>query len=255
MLAPKLMDRGSDAPLSPEPDAVNTPDNRYVPESKSGDAAVPQVGSLAPELTGHDEHEGELPPSEPFNLSTTPAQQGEVPARWAELQSRILADEKSLAGCGTINGPCSKAAQRLLSIVEIGRKREGRARLGWINRAVNLGITPMSDWAQYGYAQFWASPLQTLSSGAGDCKDYAIVKYAALRELGIAPADLRLVIVRDNLRQAEHEILAVRYEQKWLILDNLTMAMLDAEQVRHYYPLFVMDYRGAREFIATMARR
>ena len=33
------------------------------------------------------------------------------------------------------------------------------------------------------------------------------------------------------------------------------MAMLDAEQIRHYYPLFVMDYRGAREFIATMARR
>ena len=113
----------------------------------------------------------------------------------------------------------------------------------------------MSDWAQYGYAQFWASPLQTLTNGAGDCKDYAIVKYAALRKLGISPADLRLVIVRDNSRQAEHEILAVRYGQKWLILDNLTMAMLDAQEIRSYYPLFVMDYRGAREFTATVARR
>ena len=255
VLAPRLMERSSDAPLSPQPNAVNTPDIRYAPESKSENAAVPQVGSPAPDLTEHEANDGELPPSEPFNLPTTPAQQGEVPARWAELQSHILADEKALAACGAVIGPCSKAAQRLLSIVELGRKREGRARLGWINRAINLGITPMSDWAQYGYAQFWASPLQTLSSGAGDCKDYAIVKYAALRELGIAPADLRLVIVRDNLRQAEHEILAVRYEKKWLILDNLTMAMLDAEQVRHYYPLFVMDYRGAREFVATMARR
>ena len=113
----------------------------------------------------------------------------------------------------------------------------------------------MSDWAQYGYAQFWASPLQTLSSEAGDCKDYAIVKYAALRELGIAPGDLRLVIVRDNLRQAEHEVLAVRDGPKWLILDNLTMAMLDAEQIRHYSPLFVMDYHGARAFTAMVARR
>ena len=113
----------------------------------------------------------------------------------------------------------------------------------------------MSDWAQYGYAQFWATPLQTLNSGAGDCKDYAIVKYAALRELGIAPGDLRLVIVRDDVRQAEHEVLAVRDGQQWLILDNLTMAMLDAEQIRHYYPLFVMDYRGARAFTATVARR
>ena len=138
MLAPKLMDRSSDAPLSPEPNVVNTPDIRYVPESKSGDTAVPQLGSLAPDLTEHD-NEGELPPSEPFNLPTTLAQQGEVPARWAELQSRILADEKALAACGTFDGPCSKAAQRLLSIVELGRKREGRARLGWINRAINLG--------------------------------------------------------------------------------------------------------------------
>ena len=127
--------------------------------------------------------------------------------------------------------------------------------MGWINRAINLSIMPMSDWAQYGYAQFWATPLQTLNSGAGDCKDYAIVKYAALRELGISPGDLRLVIVRDDVRQAEHEVLAVRDGQQWLILDNLTMAMLDAEQIRHYYPLFVMDYRGARAFTATVARR
>jgi predicted transglutaminase-like cysteine proteinase len=253
MLAPKLTDRGVDSPLSPERHVNNTPDIQFTPENKSGGLALPQLGPFTPNLTEHDD--GALPTPEPFNLPATAAQQGEVPARWAELQSRMLADEMALAACGTGNGPCPKAAQRLLSIVELGRKREGRARLGWINRAVNLSIRPMSDWAQYGYAQFWASPLQTLSSGAGDCKDYAIVKYAALRELGIAPGDLRLVIVHDDLRQAEHEILAVRDGQNWLILDNLTMAMLDAEQIRHYYPLFVMDYRGARAFTATVARR
>jgi len=253
MFTPKLADRGVESPLSPERHVNNMPDIRFIPDGKSRDQALPQLGPIAPNLTEHDD--GALPTPEPFNLPVTAVQQGEVPARWAELRSRMLADEKSLAACGTFNGPCPKAALRLLSIVELGRKREGRAQLGWINRAVNLSIRPMGDWAQYGYAQFWASPLQTLSSGAGDCKDYAIVKYAALRELGIAPSDLRLVIVRDDQRQAEHEILAVRYEQNWLILDNLTMAMLNAEQVRHYYPLFVMDYRGARAFTATLARR
>jgi predicted transglutaminase-like cysteine proteinase len=228
-------------------------DAQYMPENKMGDLALPQLGSLTPNLTEHDEIA--LPTPEPFNLAATAVQQGDVPARWADLQSRMLADERALATCGTAHGLCPTAAQHLLSIVELGRKREGRARLGWINRAINLSIRPMSDWAQYGYAQFWATPLQTLSSGAGDCKDYAIVKYAALRELGVAPTDLRLVIVRDNLRQAEHEVLAVRDGQRWLILDNLTMAMLDAQQVRHYYPLFVMDYRGARAFTATVARR
>ena len=85
--------------------------------------------------------------------------------------------------------------------------------------------------------------------------DYAIVKYAALRELGIAPNDLRLVIVSDDTRHAEHEVLAVHYGQKWLILDNLTMSILDAEQIRHYHFLFVMDFRGVRMFTAAVARR
>jgi predicted transglutaminase-like cysteine proteinase len=113
----------------------------------------------------------------------------------------------------------------------------------------------MSDWAQYGYADFWASPLQTLSSGAGDCEDYAIVKYVALRHLGIAPNDLRLLIVRDSMRQAVHAVVTVHYEREWLILDNRTFAMLNAEQARHYYPLFVLDYRGARTFATAAARR
>jgi predicted transglutaminase-like cysteine proteinase len=256
MLMPKLTDRSADSALYPEQNVINLPDIQFVPENKSGELALPQLGSLTPSLAEHTERDdGALPAPEPFNLTATAVQQGDVPARWAELQSRMLADERALATCSAAHGPCPTAAQRLLSIVELGRKREGRARLGWINRAINVSIRPMSDWAQYGYAQFWATPLQTLSSGAGDCKDYAIVKYAALRELGVAPSDLRLVIVRDNLRQAEHEVLAVRDEQKWLILDNLTMAMLDAEQIRHYYPLFVMDYRGARAFTAMVARR
>ena len=113
----------------------------------------------------------------------------------------------------------------------------------------------MSDWAQYGFADFWASPLQTLSNGAGDCEDYAIVKYVALRELGIVPGDLRLVIVRDNMRQTDHAVVAVRYEREWLILDNRTFAILNTEQDRHYYPLFVMDDQGARAFSTAAARR
>ena len=216
-------------------------------------AAVPQPGSIVPTLVPRDEDA--LATSEPFNLPAQAIQAGDVPARWTELRSRVLADERILANCSTADNSCPPAAQRLLSIVEIGRKRDGRAQLGWVNRAVNLSIRPMSDWVQYGYAQFWASPLQTLSSGAGDCKDYAIVKYAALRKLGISADDLRLVIVRDSVRQAEHEIVAVRHGKNWLILDNLTMSILDAEQVGHYSPLFVMDHRGVRAFTSVVAHR
>jgi predicted transglutaminase-like cysteine proteinase len=195
--------------------------------------------------------DGEADPaqlSEPFGLPAKAASAGETTAKWSELQSRIAADLKTIAACRSGNDACTPAARRFLSIVELGRRHQGQARLAWINRAVNLSVRPMSDWAQYGYADYWASPLQTLGSGAGDCEDYAILKYVVLRELGNAPDDLRLVIVRDNARQTDHAVLAVHYEGEWLVLDNRSMVTINAEQDRYYDPMFVMDYRGVRAF-------
>jgi predicted transglutaminase-like cysteine proteinase len=218
---------------------------------RSTTVALPQFASRGP--TDRTDRISHSP--EPFDLRTTNAAPGDTPAKWSDLRTRILADERTLAACATPNHPCPDAARRFLSIIELGRQHIGRARLGWINRAVNLSIRSMSDWAQYGYADYWASPLQTLSSGAGDCEDYAIVKYIALRHLGIAPGDLRLLIVRDKMREALHAIVTVRFEQQWLILDNRTMAMLSTEQSQRYSPLFVMDDQGVRSFLTVAARR
>jgi len=193
--------------------------------------------------------------AEPFGGPAMPALPGNVSAKWADLQGRLLVEDKTLAACRGGDSACPEAARRFLSIVELGRKRSGRALLGWINRAVNLGVRPMSDWAQYGVEDYWATPLETLRSGAGDCEDYAIVKYIALRESGIAPDDLRLMIVRDIKDQTDHAVLAVRNDEKWLILDNRTLVMVAAEDARYYYPLFALDHRGVRTFITAVAQR
>ena len=149
---------------------------------------------------------------------------------------------------------CSAGARRLLQIVELGRQREGRARLGEINRAVNMSIRPVSDWTQYGIDDFWSSPLATLSAGAGDCEDYAIVKYIALREAGIDPDDLRLLIVRYPRRKTNHAILAVRVDADWLILDNLTLIMVNILETEHYHPLFALNQRGVSILASANAR-
>ena len=82
-----------------------------------------------------------------------------------------------------------------------GRKLEGRARLGEINRAINLKLKLMSELALYGAEDVWSSPLATLATGAGDCEDYAIAKFIALQEAGISADDLRIVILRDPGRR------------------------------------------------------
>ena len=116
---------------------------------------------------------------------------------------------------------------KLLAIVDAARAREGRARYGEINRAINLAIKAMSDLAQYGEIDVWASPLVTFSRGAGDCEDYAIAKLVALRLAGIAPDDLRIVIVHDFVRGEDHAIAAAKLDGRWLTLDNRRMAMVE----------------------------
>ena len=231
---------------APETSASAAVSAALTSDNKPGDFAVPQLGGFATELGAQNKDAF----GKRYNSSAMTA--ADISAKWNELQSRILADEATVSACRANQNACTPAVRQFLSIIDLGAQREGRVRFGWINRAVNMAVRPVSDWTQYGYADFWASPLQTLGSGAGDCEDYTIVKYVALRGLGILPDDLRLMIVQDEKRETGHALVAVRHEQRWLILDNRTMAILDAEDLHDYRPLFALDQNGTRAF-ATAA--
>ena len=173
---------------------------------------------------------------------------------WVE---RKLDDERvQLALCDGDRDRCvSPAALQFLAIVDNARAREGRARLGEINRAINLAIRPMSDLAQYGAIDVWSSPLVTFANGAGDCEDYAIAKFVALRLAGISPDDLRIVIMRDTIRGEDHAVAAARLDGHWLMLDNRRMAMVEDAYVRNYRPLFVIDQYGVIRVCRRAAAR
>jgi hypothetical protein len=106
----------------------------------------------------------------------------------------------------------------------------------------------MSDLAQWGVIDRWSAPLETLGSGRGDCEDYAIAKYVALSEAGIGENDLRLVIVRDLGFGEDHAILAVRDGEKWLLLDNRRLVLLEDSELQQVEPLFALNRDGVREF-------
>src|SRR5262249_799522 len=89
-------------------------------------------------------------------------------ANWRGVMARLDWEEETVGACRATAEGCSPGARQLLRIVELGRQRAGRARLGEINRAVNLSIKATSDWSQYGVDDFWSTPLATLEKGAGD---------------------------------------------------------------------------------------
>jgi len=186
---------------------------------------------------------------EPFGLFASPLSEGGVLEKWLRVERKLDDERVQLALCDGDRERCaSPAALRFLAIVDDARAREGRARLGEVNRAINLSIRPLSDEAQYGEIDVWSSPLVTFAHGAGDCEDYAIAKFVALRMAGVSPDDLRIVIMRDTIHGEDHAVAAARLDGRWLTLDNRRMAMIEDANIRNYRPLFVINQYGAMRY-------
>jgi predicted transglutaminase-like cysteine proteinase len=190
--------------------------------------------------------------AEPFGLSASSLTGGGLYDKWQGVQRRIEDELVQLALCeGDPDRCASPAALQFLAIIDAARLREGRARLGEVNRAVNLAIRPVSDLAQYGQIDVWSSPLVTLARGGGDCEDYAIAKFVALRLAGIAPEDLRIVVLHDTIHGDDHAVAAARLDGRWLTLDNQRMAMVEDANVRNYRPTFVIDQHQVMRYVDT----
>jgi predicted transglutaminase-like cysteine proteinase len=197
------------------------------------------------------DHDALLTPYEPFGL--TRAGTGSLARKWRRLQPAIQLEAHLLALCRTNPAVCSPAAARLLAVIDLARVREGRARIGAVNRAVNLAIRPQSDPARFGVTDVWSTPLTTFDTGAGDCEDYAIAKYLVLRAAGMADDDLRLVILHDRRVRQDHAVVAARVDGEWLILDNRRMVLLADAQMDHVTPL--VSLAGSTETPHVVAAR
>lgn len=182
---------------------------------------------------------------EPFGVVTTPVPSSGLSAIWQAMQPDMRADEQTVIRCRADPSCGSSTALRFIAIVDEAKQYQGRGLLGHINRSINLAVvaTRTGDIP-------WMSPLTALAV-PGDCKSYAMAKYAALGDAGIAPEDRRLVVVWDRTRPDTHLVVIVREAGRWLILDNRTMLLLDTEAPHPYQPLHMLDHSGARTFPAV----
>ncbi len=168
-------------------------------------------------------------------MDTEPVADGDLSAKWRRVEVGLTRDFQAMAECHA-NGPCSAAAQRLLDLSAEGAGRNGRARVGLINRAVDLAIAPATDEALWGVPDHWSDPLETLQSGRGDCEDYAIVKYVALLEAGFSRNDVKIIVLKNLFPDEDHAAVAVRVDGQWLILDNRTLTLVQDTDVTRTIP-------------------
>ena len=132
------------------------------------------------------------------------------------------------------------------------RELPEEAQLQRVNEYFNRRIRFADDAVVWGQADYWATPVETLGRGAGDCEDFVFAKYFTLRELGVAEGRLRMTYVRaqiggpaSGVTQA-HMVLSyyVTPEAVPLVLDNLITAIRPATARPDLAPVFSFNMQG-----------
>ena len=158
-------------------------------------------------------------------------------------------DNARLLEAAQARGPRTLAeAQALLKLIDRAAKQDEVARLTLINDFFDQHIRYAEDSEVWGVPDYWASPLEMLQKGAGDCEDYAIAKYLSLASAGVPIAKLRMVYVRAMVggKSLPHMVLAY-YAQPGaepLILDNLVTEVKPASQRGDLSPVFSFNSEG-----------
>lgn len=157
------------------------------------------------------------------------------------------------SGIGTGSQHFSQARLDWLALIRAAHAKPVQGQLQQVNSRVNQLLLFADDLQVWGQSDFWATPLEAIRRGAGDCEDFAIAKYVALLQLGLRPEQLRLIYVRaerpqqgGGIQQQAHMVLGYYPQPQatpW-ILDNLIPEVLLATQRPDLQPVFSFNTQG-----------
>lgn len=157
-----------------------------------------------------------------------------------------------LAGCSSSpekqTGISPEVEARVASwnaLIEKGKDWSDQRRLEMANDFVNqlVFVDDIQHWKQQDY---WATPLETIVSGGGDCEDFSIAKYFTLTGMGMDEDKLRLTYVKALRLNQAHMVVSYYSNPKAmpLVLDNLNTRILPANERDDLWPVYSFNGKG-----------
>ena len=182
-------------------------------------------------------------------------------ARWALLALVALSLAAVAVELDTITDPqIGKLAQQFgptaktrlsdgRSLVTTAKNKalqQEREKLELVNDFMNR--TPfVADVQHWGKEDYWATPVEFLSTHGGDCEDFSIAKYFALRSLGVPDEKLRITYVKEIVVYNEaHMVLAYfpAPDAEPLVLDNINKTIRPASTRTDLIPVYSFNGSG-----------
>lgn len=154
---------------------------------------------------------------------------------------RFHIDQSVLKKAADKWGP--EASKRLLSwenIIRTDRSEADREKLEKVNMFINKTMAYAEDIDVWGASDYWATPVEFIARGAGDCEEFAIAKYITLKAMGIPDQKLQIAYVKSVKLNRFHMVLTyvVRPGDEPLVLDNLNNSIKPASERGDLTPIF-----------------
>ena len=129
----------------------------------------------------------------------------------------------------------------------------------FFNRRTRFG----EDSDIWGKQDYWATPLEVLGRGQGDCEDFAIAKYVTLKLLGIPSEKLRLTYVKARIGGPQSTLVQAHMVLSYypapndepLVLDSLISDIRPASRRPDLITIFGFNAEGLWVGGATSASR
>lgn len=162
----------------------------------------------------------------------------------ADLQTGAL-----LQRAEQLYGPLGDGRGRIVAwreLLDASRTLSTEDQLQAVNQFFNRVVLWRDDQVVWNTADYWATPIEALMKGAGDCEDYAIAKYVSLRELGVPDDKLRITYVKALRLNQAHMVLTYYATPTSTprVLDNIINDILPANERRDLLPVYSFNGGG-----------
>jgi predicted transglutaminase-like cysteine proteinase len=131
------------------------------------------------------------------------------------------------------------------NIIKENQNNDELKKLEAVNVFFNL-LDYRTDISQWGREDYWATPLEFLVAGGGDCEDFTVAKYFTLLELGVSDDKLLLTYVKHLQLNVGHMVLSYypTPDSIPLILDNYNKEILPADKRTDLQPIYGFNGKG-----------
>lgn len=131
-------------------------------------------------------------------------------------------------------------------LMQTAKHLSEKEKLKQVNDFFNQRIEFVDDIYLWGVNDYWATPLEFLSKGAGDCEDYSIAKYFTLKELGVSESKMRITYVKALKLNQAHMVLTYFSSPRAvpMVLDNLIPQIKPATNRKDLLPVYSFNGSG-----------